>query len=91
MKHGLNNIVWITKPECHGNGGWSGDNILSSKDGIVLEKALKINPFITFDIYDNWMFEGKLGAVRICNKPNSNYAIYWWNGEEKRWIPEKKS
>ena len=74
------------KPLVHGNGGWYGMDILSSKRGMQLGAALKIkNPDKKYDVYNDWYDVGHLGAIRICYKPDANYALYYFNGADYRW------
>lgn len=78
--------VWIVSPHCHGNGGWCGQSVLSSKRGMQLQRAVKINPSVKYDVYEDWFEFGRLGATRICFKPDANKSLYYWQSDEKRWI-----
>lgn len=78
--------VWIIHPLCHGNGGWYGQSILSSKKGMQLKRALSIlNPFTEYDIYNDYRDSGYLGAIRICIKPDANKSILYFDGEDYLW------
>jgi len=78
--------VWITFPSVHGNGGWCGDKVLSSPQGMQLKRALKIDPEKKYNVYEDWDSYGTLGAIRISVKPDSNASIYYWDGDSRQWV-----
>jgi hypothetical protein len=77
--------VWIVQPHCHGNGGWYGYKTLSSKRGMQLKRALKINPFTEYDAYNDYDHTGRLGAPRICFSEDPNRSLFLFNGNDMRW------
>lgn len=77
--------VWIIQPLVHGNGGWYGSQRLSSKRGMQLNRALKINPFDRYDTYNDYYHTSNLGAPRICISQDVNKSLYYYDGEENRW------
>jgi len=77
--------VWIIKPYCHGNGGWYGWGMLSSKRGMQLRRALKVNPLVKYDLYNDHQDVGTLSAVLICFKPEPNSSLFRFHGGNYRW------
>ena len=77
--------VWIVKPFEHGNGGWYGFKVLSSKKGMQLKRALSIkNPDEKYDCY-NSSYNIKHAAIRICHKPDPNYDLYYFHSNDRIW------
>jgi len=79
--------VWIVKPFEHGNGGWYGFKVLSSKKGMQLKRALSIkNPEVKYDCYNTSFYEdSKHGALRICFRPDPNRTLYYFHSGDRRW------